>query len=57
MYNKIRENVNVTSNLLKLQVSFYWYPLINNSLIEMFIKWTNVQIEPPYWILIGKIYG
>ena len=43
--NKVHDEMNITSDLLNLRLSYYWRPLANNEdLIQTFRKWNT----PPY---------
>ncbi|KZS01748.1 Uncharacterized protein APZ42_001494, partial [Daphnia magna] len=45
--------IEVTSNILKVQLSFKWYPLINKNLVKTIRQWTTDPSERPYWIFIS----
>ncbi|KAK4011711.1 hypothetical protein OUZ56_020829 [Daphnia magna] len=41
-------DIEVTSNILKVQLSFKWYPLINKNLMKTIRQWTTDPSERPY---------
>jgi hypothetical protein len=45
----------VTSELLKLQISFQWQPLINDTIIDTIRQWaTDSQADRPKIIFLGR---
>jgi hypothetical protein len=46
----------VTSDILRLRLSFQWRPLINDTIIDTVRQWaTDSRSNRPYLIFIGKI--
>lgn len=56
--NPLHVDVNVTSELVNLVVSFKWRPLINDKFIDTFRQWnTNNSIIRPNLIVMGIAYN
>ncbi|XP_057380106.1 uncharacterized protein LOC130702455 [Daphnia carinata] len=47
-------NIDVTSNILKVRVSFKWLPLVNDTVVKTIRQWTTTDSsERPYWIFLS----
>ena len=55
-YYKYHGDINVTSNIFNLQISFFWRALITNDTVNMIRKWTIEKTDSPYFILLGIMY-
>lgn len=48
-------DINVTSSILRLQVSFQWRPVINETVLKTINQWaTNDLAGRPCMVLLGK---
>jgi hypothetical protein len=55
--SKYHGDIEVTSNILRLRLSFQWRPLITDTVINTVRQWaTDSQTDPPNLILLGKIF-
>jgi hypothetical protein len=49
-------DIDVTSDILKLHVSFKWQPIINGKIFRTIRQWaTDSQSERPHLIFLGNI--
>jgi hypothetical protein len=48
-------NMEVTSEILKLRISFQWQPLINDTIIDTIRQWaSDSQADRPKLIFLGR---
>jgi hypothetical protein len=51
----LHENMEFTSDILGIRVSFLWQPLINKNVINIVREWISYNLsERPYVILMSK---
>ncbi len=55
--SKFHGDIEVTSDILKLHLSFQWRPVIDNIVIDRIRHWaTDSQTDRPHLTVIGKFY-
>jgi hypothetical protein len=47
-------DIEITSDILRLGLSFHWRPLINETVIETIRKWATHENERPYFVFLGR---